>query len=713
MARSSPGLLAAVFLLLIAARAGAQPRGNAHLWGEERYEAWGPFGEVRNWDGARLHADGRFYPVNAGAWTFWLDAAETGQELRFSAQDIPSRWGRWSAQLGDYVVEEPRRDALRTEFQQVAWARGASIGVDRGPIALTLHGGTLTEHRSIFGWGREPLFEPIYGAMLHGRWSEHNLWKVDWTRQEGSPGLRPGLHLATAFMGRTPPQGWSWLGQVRASREDSTGTLGESAIAGGGYASGKFTSSGHLRIISPGFRSVGLYPDPHQNEWGARIEASYRPRPAVLVGTSWDWGKDLEPRLGQVVPESRLISRFFATSNLVGPLTLRADLGYRNRSTTDPESLLVDQNAVTWESALGWSTPRGQAEMSLSRTIFRDPLALTGDWHEDRVGFTGQERLAETWRLEARGWTVNRRFLDGTWASRERKLQVQGNWEPHSEQRVWLSLAREHQDASDSAYRRDQWEVGAGWDQPLPWALSFELESLFFVRAGDYEADRTRVSFRLMRGFDFGGGAPGFRQGLPEFGTIRGRVFEDLNGNGVADAGEHGLAGLPIQLASGGAVTTDTTGAYVVKQAATIYESVGLDVGRLPTRYLAPSDPQTVFHLRPGQQVVRDFAVHPAAAVAGRVMLDLGNHAVGVPDVLLRVDGTHQDVFTDAEGRFYIPGLEAGEITLEVVGWSLPKDAELESPGEKTVRPRAGRAVNAGLFVLKPKPVPVIQTYQN
>jgi len=197
MPRSLPRLLfieLAALLLSISVRASAQPRGDAHLWAEERYEAWGPFGEVRDWDGARLHADGRFYPVNAGAWTFWLDAAETVQELRLQAKDIPSRSGRWSMQLGDYVVEEPRRDALRTEFQQSAWARGASVGLDRGDIALAIHGGTLTERRSIFGWGREPLFEPTYGAMLHGRWSEHGLWKVDWNRQEGSPGLPQGLH---------------------------------------------------------------------------------------------------------------------------------------------------------------------------------------------------------------------------------------------------------------------------------------------------------------------------------------------------------------------------------------------------------------------------------------------------------------------------------------------------------------------------------------
>ena len=699
-------------MLCLASNAVAQPRGDAHVWAEERYESWGPFGEVRDWDGGRLHADGRFFPVNAGAWTFWLDAAQTGQELRLQARAIPSAWGRWSAQLGDYVADQPRHDALYNEFQQTVWARGGSIELDRGKVALAIHGGTLTERKSIFGWGRTPIFEPMYGAMLHGDWAQNGLWKVDWTRQEGAPGMPLGLHLGTAFIGQTRSDGWSWLGELRGSREDGSGTLGESAIAGGGYARGPFNSSAHLRIISPEFRTIGLYPDAHRNEWGGRFEFAYRPRPEVIVGTSWDWGRDLRTRTGQLEPETRLISRFFASSDLVSHLSLRGEIGYRNRSTPDPDSLLVDQNAMTWGSAVGWNTTRGQAEMSVTRTIFRDPLALTGDWHEDRIGFTGQERLGERWRVEGRGWTVNRRFLDGAWASRERKIEVQGNWE-RADQRVWLSLAREHQDASDDAYRRDQWEVGAGWDQPLPWALWFELQSLFFVRAGDYEADRTRVNFRLMRRFDFGGGSPGLREGLPEYGTIRGRVFEDLNLNGVQDDGEKGLSGQTLLLGSGRSVRTAIDGTYELKDAATVYESLNLDVGSLPTRYLAPDSAQTVFHLKPGEKVLRDYPVHVAAALVGRVMLDHGTHSEGVPDVLVQVRGTHHDVFTDAQGAFYIPGLEAGAVTLQIVDWSLPKDVEVEGSLEKVVQLVAGRLVNAGLFVVKPKTANVIQEFKN
>jgi hypothetical protein len=83
-----------------------------------------------------------------------------------------------------------------------------------------------------------------------------------------------------------------------------------------------------------------------------------------------------------------------------------------------------------------------------------------------------------------------------------------------------------------------------------------------------------------------------------------------------------------------------------------------------------------------------------------------------VPDVLLRVRGTHQDVFTDSQGRFYLPGLDPGEVTLEVVNWSLPKDSEPEGPMSRTVRLQGGQPTNAGIFVLKPKGTKVLQIFR-
>jgi hypothetical protein len=78
----------------------------------------------------------------------------------------------------------------------------------------------------------------------------------------------------------------------------------------------------------------------------------------------------------------------------------------------------------------------------------------------------------------------------------------------------------------------------------------------------------------------------------------------------------------------------------------------------------------------------------------------MGNRSAGAKDVLVRVLGTHQDTFTDAGGRFTIPGLAPGPATLEVVEWSLPRNSTPQRSLRKTVVLRPGRPVNAGVIVL-------------
>jgi hypothetical protein len=137
-----------------------------------------------------------------------------------------------------------------------------------------------------------------------------------------------------------------------------------------------------------------------------------------------------------------------------------------------------------------------------------------------------------------------------------------------------------------------------------------------------------------------------------------------------------------------------------------------LDVARLPTRYLAPAENRLTVNLVPGEQATRHFAIVPAASVGGRVVVDYGDHAEGLGDVLIRIPGTHHDVFTDTEGKFWIPGLERGTITLEIVEWSLPKNVEPESPLTKQVVLGGDGANNAGVFVLNPKEPNVLQIFR-
>lgn len=709
-----PGWIEAIFgafvVVLCSSPALAQPRGDFSMWAEERQERWGPFGETRNWEGSRVHGEGLFFPVNAGKWRYLVDASQRGQELRFEGRDIPSKAGKLSIDLGDFVEEDPREDALRPEFEQAVWLRGAGVRLERENISYGLRAGTLTRRQGLFGWGRAATYSNSFGASVDGKWGESGLWKADWDRQEATQG-RSGEHLARIFFGVQPVEGWSWLGQVRLSRLDD-GRWGNSVVAGGRYSGSQFVVSGHLRRVAPDFMGLGLYTDPHANEWGGRLELHYSPRRQVRVGTSWDIARDIEPRYGLLTPEKRLVSHFFAAAPIAGPLSVRANMGYRNRTTTNPDSLLVDQDAIFWSSALTWYGRSDQAASELTRTLYRDPTTSARDWVENRVLGRYMHIFGPRVRGEVQVWHTRRFFLDGRWASTERKLETQWYWDPRPYQRGWIRVGRAFQDASDVAFARDQWETALGWTQPLPWDLSLDLESLFFIRADAFASDRTRWSVRVSRKFSLGGGRVGVAEALPEFGTIRGRVYEDLNGNGYIDDGESGIPGQPLRLGSGAETETDENGYYEFPEAATVAEWVMLDVARLPTRYLAPAEDRITVNLSPGEEVTRHFAVAPAASVGGRVVVDYGDHAEGLGDVLIRIPGTHHDVFTDAEGRFWIPGLRRGTITLEIVEWSLPKDVEPEGPRAKQVVLGGAGTTYAGVFVLNPRERNVIQIFR-
>jgi hypothetical protein len=142
-------------------------------------------------------------------------------------------------------------------------------------------------------------------------------------------------------------------------------------------------------------------------------------------------------------------------------------------------------------------------------------------------------------------------------------------------------------------------------------------------------------------------------------------------------------------------------------------ESVTLDVARLPTRYLAPERDRRVVVLGPGGHASENYPVRPAAAVGGRVVLDMGNRSVGAKDVLVRVQGTHHDTFTDGDGRFVITGLPSGPATLEVVAWSLPPNSSPQGSLTKTVVLRPGRPVQAGVIVLDHHEQEVLQYFRS
>ena len=132
----------------------------------------------------------------------------------------------------------------------------------------------------------------------------------------------------------------------------------------------------------------------------------------------------------------------------------------------------------------------------------------------------------------------------------------------------------------------------------------------------------------------------------------------------------------------------------------------------LPAGTSADAPIVTLVNLAPGERQTVNYGIRPGAALFGRVILDKNQKAEGAPDVLIRVLETHHDAFTDSEGRFYIPDLVAGLVTIEVIEWSLPENSRPQTSLKKTVVLKSGKPVNAGVIVLDYVEPKVLQIFR-
>jgi uncharacterized protein (DUF2141 family) len=200
-------------------------------------------------------------------------------------------------------------------------------------------------------------------------------------------------------------------------------------------------------------------------------------------------------------------------------------------------------------------------------------------------------------------------------------------------------------------------------------------------------------------------------QALPA--TISGTKFNDLNGNGVRDTGEPGLAGVTIQLRNSVGLTTSTT-----TDASGNFSFTGLAAGPyaiseiVPAGFVqtAPAAPGTFsVTVSPGQNATGFLFGNRAAtgSVSGTKFNDLNGNGVrdsgepglsGVTIHLTSSSGATLTQITDASGNFTFLGLAAGSYVLsEAVPTGFLQTAPA-SPGTFTVTLAAGQNATGFLF---------------
>jgi hypothetical protein len=239
-------------------------------------------------------------------------------------------------------------------------------------------------------------------------------------------------------------------------------------------------------------------------------------------------------------------------------------------------------------------------------------------------------------------------------------------------------------------YSMDSTNVaGTSTAQLFGYALSYQLGhglQLTSSLSNQLFYDPTKQSFNratvVAAGFQKAfTGAPSW---LDPFGAqksaIRGRVFRDVNLDGVYNPGEPGIAGVRVEIDKGRSVLTDAEGRFEFAGLAPDFYEVHLSPGQFEhaVRLTSPSDMKLdLFEDRLGQV---DFGVVNFARLAGNVYNDYLIDGQRQPDangmhevrLTLTGNGVTRELITDGSGDYGLYDIVPGDYELTLDHSTLP-----------------------------------------
>jgi len=207
---------------------------------------------------------------------------------------------------------------------------------------------------------------------------------------------------------------------------------------------------------------------------------------------------------------------------------------------------------------------------------------------------------------------------------------------------------------------------------------------------------------------------------LDRYGSVSGRVYQDLNFNGRYDAEvDRPQAGVRVRVDGNLSVDTDRDGLYRIENVTAGAHTVALDLLSVRADLTILGDESQAVNLGGGFDTEVDFRTARTGRVAGAVWLDLnGNGAQdegepGLADVRV-VDSAGRDTLTNEDGQFVISDLAPGLHVLVVDVKTLPDETIVRALLKESVQQHAGGSlqvsVTAGAetgdirFAVSPRP---------
>jgi hypothetical protein len=196
-----------------------------------------------------------------------------------------------------------------------------------------------------------------------------------------------------------------------------------------------------------------------------------------------------------------------------------------------------------------------------------------------------------------------------------------------------------------------------------------------------------------------------------KWGKIKGRVFRDVNGNGVYDNGEPVFAAVTVGVPGEFTAQTDQKGQYALEQITPGVKTVKIEMKDLPIELILPEGDARNVTLKSKGTARLDFPLVEAATIKGKVFIDANNNGVydfgeeGLEDISIYLSPKPRTAKSDENGRFLFEFLSPGSYEVSMDPNRMPLEYKLASPEKIEVKLLGGQETSDTDFCVILKPV--------
>jgi hypothetical protein len=202
-----------------------------------------------------------------------------------------------------------------------------------------------------------------------------------------------------------------------------------------------------------------------------------------------------------------------------------------------------------------------------------------------------------------------------------------------------------------------------------------------------------------------------------ELGRVRGKVFEDLNSNGLWDTGEPGIADVAVGAQGSQRLQTDQSGFFYFTDLNPGERKLQLVTKTLPIEYSLLNTTLLPVQVEAGKTIDVGFPVVRTGQATGVVFMDTNRNGVrdegelGVANAVVRAQGSDIISFTNAQGHFTLQGLAPKTWTLVIDTNSIGEGYLATGAGSVEVRVTPNATIDGISLGLAPVQREIIKSF--